>query len=421
MAIHNFATVMSDGGGTSFTPGDVKLNTEDLDTLSESLSSASSKITGYNEKIYEMIGELEGNCWSGPSYKAFVEKATTQKKVLEDIAILLGSFSKKIGEFSSDGTTVVGNVKMWLNNLTTMTVTPYIAGSGSTAGASGGGSGNYDDVSVHYGIDTSGVTKAQQVEDQAHEAMSALEHDIDRIESEMVTLETTWASIEAMRESGAITDEQYNAYKKDYEDRKAELQRYLNEYTLAYEQFSLLMGDEFGYGASGKITGASEWWNNDVETALEGAAEANAILASLTPTSLICETTSFSGLLAYEEGYYTDTMLAGGPHVSNMLMDASFNASTNSGTTYTPADDSGVTFFNSESYLLTGMQNLSYYGDTTSDHVLSQTDVYYMNNYYRYESPSGGVYDSVRIDNGNGEYTYMTYGEYMAMTSGEEI
>ena len=144
-------------------------------------------------------------------------------------------------------------------------------------------------------------------------------------------------------------------------------------------------------------------FHDDKNLAIDGLNQIDAALAGLPPITTFVESSNVNGLLAYEgEGYHYDSF-RNGVNVSNNAMRAAFALSEGEegGTSEVSP---GVVLFNSKQFILDGQQNN--YNSGSTNHVLSQVDAF--SDYEGSDTFDGG-YDSVRISNDDGTYTYLTY------------
>ena len=254
----------------------------------------------------------------------------------------------------------------------------------------------------------------------AENVQNKLYYDLEVIAVEILNEQNNLAALEANR--GKYEPDVYATLRQSIDDRISELEGNRAQYEEAYNLVCSMTANSSadildlitGKENDGQIRGAADGWfgfHDDKNLAIDGLNQIDAALAELPPITTFVESSNVNGLLAYEgEGYHYDSF-RNGVNVSTNAMKAAFALSEGEegGTSEVSP---GVVLFNSKQFVLDGQENNYNMGSTT--HVFSQADAY--SEYEGSETFDGG-YDSVRITNDDGSYTYLTYSQYQKLNS----
>lgn len=381
-----------------------------LADVQSNLSNTATRLSEYNESIYEKIAGLSTS-WQGASYEAFVKDATDFKPSLEDLVTLFTEYAGVVDSMDVKGAELITTVSKNLNcdDITT-TLGDNVYKTESIDGYSGGNLG--------YSVDSENVTNAKDALKQAEDVQNKLYYDLEVIGVEIQNEMDVLAALDANKNN--MDEATYNDIRERLTERinylKEQQEAYVNAYNtvvgLTANSSNDIIDFVTNHEGDGLLRGAADgWfgWHDSVEDAKTGLEMVNAAINGLVPVSVFVEGASVNGLLAYEEGYHLDSF-RNGVSVSNYAMEASFNIAENSeGGTSEIAP--GVVAFNSKSFVDEGKSiNNNIYGSTS--HTFSQSDAY--TNWDGSEASAGG-FDSVRITNSDGEYEYMTYSQYVKL------
>lgn len=398
--------MMSDvggGGGVSkFVVDDGKLSEMNIE-----ISRVSGLLAQYNQDIYSKIAEMS-SAWNGPSYDAFVEKAESYRKEIEELPVLFNLYAEKVGVFSDSASLLIKDIAQLLDFSTS------IASYGIDYTLQNIDKREY--YAAAYRLEPAKDATAKQIRKEAEQIYTNLWADIETLNAELINITISQETLTTMLNEGRISQDLYDSSMMQLELQKSEVEVCLLDYTNAYNAVSPLFVDKiFGYGTDGAFVEASDWWGNDTATALAAASQLNEALGTLDPVAAYCETSSLNGRLALDTSNdYALSSFYNGPNVSNVVMNASYTAAVDSGETMTLPTNPNVTLFNSEANLRAGMEASGYvFG--TGTYTFSQVDAY--SDYSPYSSYEG--YDSVAIKNGD-SVTYMTYNQYVMSTHNDQ-
>ena len=385
-----------------FVVDDVKIS-----DLVSALLTASDTITQYNSDIYTKITEL-GQGWSGEAYDAFVAQSETHRKSLETLPSLFVEYSKKLAELDTGAGTLISSVKALLQMTSNRRTSPSYARNGGSVGYNLQDTSGDGGIVVEYKIDS--FDKAGDAEKQAKEIQLNLQADIEMIDVEIRNIDINLAALDANKAN--MDPKVYQEARQALISQKNSLKDAREDYVSAKDTIDGLLTDKFWFWQKdGALVEASDAWfglENDTELASQGVKELNAALEALTPVDVLCETAAVNGLYAMSGGEYMYESFSEGPNVSPYAMMGAFSVAENSGNTQKSDSDPNVTYFNSKSFIQTGMQETGAWNDST-DRVFGQMDAY-TNREMGAEDYNG--YDSVQIQTDNGPI-YMTYGQYV--------
>ena len=378
-----------------------------ISDLVNALLTASDTITQYNTDIYTKITEL-GQGWSGEAYNAFVSQSETHRKSLEALPALFVEYSKKLAELDTGAGTLITSVKSLLQMAGNIRTSPSHARKGGSRGYTLQDTSGDSGIAVEYKIES--YEKAGDAEKQAKEIQLNLQADIEMIDVEIRNIDINLAALDANKSN--MDPKVYQEARQALLSQKNALNDARSDYVDAKETIDGLLTDKFWFWQKdGALVEASDAWfglENDKELADSGVKELNAALEALTPVDVLCETAAVNGLYAMGGGEYMYESFSEGPNVSPYAMMGAFSVAQNSGDTLTSDSDPNVIYFNSKSFIQSGMQESGAWNDST-DRVFGQMDAY-TNREMGAEDYNG--YDSVQIQTDDGP-VYMTYGQYV--------
>jgi uncharacterized protein YukE len=386
------------GGGISGIVIDVLM----LNDMSGELKAVAKNIADFNENIYRIIKEL-GDVWSGPSYDAFFNSAEANRSKIEELPGLINTYDEQVLSYSSAGAQLLGEISELIK---------FKFGGESGAVPLDGGSYKPKNTSAQnifvttpYLINTN-TTKARDIKEQALSIQYDLSNDIELLATEEYNLNVAKKAIESMYPEGSA---EYVAYMERLNSQLEAVQNCRAEYEKALDTLSPHLTDRiFGIGTDGAIIESCDWfWDNDVSMASLAAAEVNKVLMDLDPEYAVCSMSSLNGLPAIHSEEALKSFY-NGPHVSEVLMEATYNSASSNGETMEMPGNPNVTLFNSQAVLMESMESEGYYGMNFTN-TFSQLEAY--------EDGYGSVptyegYDSVVIQDGD-DAIYMTYNQYV--------
>ncbi len=384
-----------------------------LSDISTDLVGAAGKLENYNSQIYTLIANL-ASYWSGPSYDAFVQKANSYKDELENLPVLFGDYSKQVGTYSKEGSALISKISALLE-----------FGAGVVgAGADGYSSGYLQNINARdyydmpYRMDGySSYGTHKEAKEAAEQIRTNLYNDMEVLQSELINIEVDMEAIKIMyplAEGQSVTDKDWEGYQyyDELSRQHATVTNGRDKYAEAINQIDPLLHNRLlGYDSDGLFVEGSDWGGNyegDDAKIKEGINIVNDALSFLDPVYAICERTSNNGLVVGNgENTYANSMFYNKSNVSNVVLEASYNSASS---TETSTSNPNVTYFNSRQNILDGYDSAGFI-PTGTGRTFSELDAYgaYEPNVYQGNS---GSYDSVRIDNGDGTYSYMTYDQY---------
>ncbi len=394
-------TAVAAAAGAIFVVDDGKLS-----DISSDLVDAANKLSVFNTQIYSLITSL-GSYWEGPSYDAFVQKANSYKKELEELPALFSSVSGRVGGYSSNASDLYN---LFVSEL-------ECGGAAAAAGAAGAS------LPFLYSLDTktqydmpykmnaySQYESNKDVLNHAKEIQSNLYNDLEILQSELISIEGDIAAIEKMypNENHPMRKEYLERLEAQRDNVSSEL--YL--YTEALNKINPLLEDKFfGYNSDGNFVEAADWGGNfegDEQLVKEGITIVNSALRTLDPVYAYCERSSVNGLaVGTGDNDYALASFYNGCKVSDVVMEASYASSfsKNNGV----HTDGSVSYFNSRGNVEDGIMDAGYLpiGGT---HTFSELDAYGYDGCV-YQDSSGNSYDSVRVETDDGP-VYMTYHQY---------
>ena len=407
--VNNFRVNMADGGTGSGVAANYSVyNDVTLSDLETNIEKIARTLNDYNTSIASGITEL-GKVWQGDSYNAMVDVYNELKQSLDEIPTVFREYAKECGTFSVSVTNMIRNIVQIGED-----------GNGSRInynGILGESSTKY--VNNDYIIDEN-VSNAKEAINRVQDVSNTIAEDMYLLNQQRADLGLELSTIGEMYKNGYLTEAQANEYRNQINEKITVVDNAIGQYgdaqDLIYHQTEWHL-----FRPDGDLRSANKWFAaDDMDQVHKSLDEIKATVGALPPIGTLCETSVLnSQFMVDTENYDKDAGFINHGSVSDLMLEASYNANVATGST--PKEDGNprikvedrdgvkVSYYNTGDYFEDG--ELAYLQEGHNSISGSAYTHGERDTFMDPDAKTSDGYDSVRIEDGD-NVVYMSYTDY---------